>query len=108
MALEELEYARFRVRVPVGCEAKLTSYIRISETLCQISVEEECKILEQKLCQCHWGEQYVEAETNLESQASYATGFSRDGDIEEMRKKIEEEPTIEKMGAPEGSDQNGL
>ncbi|ESW33659.1 hypothetical protein PHAVU_001G088300, partial [Phaseolus vulgaris] len=44
MALEELEYARFKIRVSVGCEAKLTNYMRINENLYQISVEEECTI----------------------------------------------------------------
>ena len=31
LALEELEYARFKMRVPVGCEAKITSYMKINE-----------------------------------------------------------------------------
>jgi len=44
LTLKELEYARLNVRVPVGCEAKQTSYIRINETLYQVSMEEECTI----------------------------------------------------------------
>ncbi|ESW04590.1 hypothetical protein PHAVU_011G108300 [Phaseolus vulgaris] len=41
LALEEMEYARFRIRVSVGCEAKTTSYMNINDVLYQVSVEEE-------------------------------------------------------------------
>ncbi|KAK8472198.1 hypothetical protein PHAVU_002G142300, partial [Phaseolus vulgaris] len=50
MALEELEYARFKIRVSVGCEAKITSYMKINEVLYQVSVEEECTVPDYKLC----------------------------------------------------------
>ena len=48
--LEELEYARFKIRVSVGCEAKITSYMKINEVLYQVSVEEECTTPNYKLC----------------------------------------------------------
>jgi len=53
LALEEMEYARFRIRVSVGCEAKITSYMKINNVLYQVSVEEERTVPNYKLCQCH-------------------------------------------------------
>ena len=50
LALEEMEYARFIIRVSVGCEAKITSYMKINEVLYQVSVVEECTIPDYKLC----------------------------------------------------------
>lgn len=54
LELEELEYARFRIRVPVGCEAKMSSYFKINGILYQVSLVEECTIPEHHLCQGHW------------------------------------------------------
>ena len=90
MALEELEYARFKIRVSVGCEAKITSYMKINEVLYQVSVEEECTIPDYKLCQCHWSEESVSMETEVDSIASNASVRSGSRDFEYGRKVVEE------------------
>ena len=71
----------------MGCEAKLTNYMRINENLYQISVEEECTIPELKLCQCQWGENSEGIETEAESVASLASAQSGSRDVDE--------PTVE-------------
>ncbi|ESW22039.1 hypothetical protein PHAVU_005G121500 [Phaseolus vulgaris] len=45
MTLDELEYARFKVRVSVGCEAKITSYMRINEVLYQYQWRKNAQFL---------------------------------------------------------------
>ena len=95
MTLDELEYARFKVRVSVGCEAKITSYMRINEVLYQISVEEECTVPEYNLCQCHGGEISDGDDSEVDSMASHASGRSENGAFEDARKIEEEEKTVE-------------
>jgi len=85
----ELEYARFKIRVSVGCEAKLTSYMRINEVLYQVSVEEECNIPDYKLCQCQWDDETGSADTEAESIGSQASAQSGCREFEES--KVEEE-----------------
>ena len=65
--LEKLEYARFKIRVPVGCEAKLTRYMKINDVLYQVSEEEECTVPDYKLCQCQWDEESASVDTEVES-----------------------------------------
>jgi len=89
IALEELEYARFKIRVSVGCEAKLTSYMRINEVLYQVSVEEECNIPDYKLCQCQWDDESGSADIEAESIGSRASVRSGCREFEES--KVEEE-----------------
>jgi len=100
MALDELEYARFKVRVSVGCEAKITSYMRINEVRYQISVEEECTVPEHKIFQCHWSKTSEGAETNVDSFASHASVRSGSGAFEDARKIVKEEQTVEMSNAP--------
>jgi len=90
LALEELEYARFKIRVSVGCEAKITSYMKINEVLYQVSVEEECTVPDYKLCQCQWSEESESMETEANSFASNASVRSGSRDFEEGRKVVEE------------------
>jgi len=100
MTLDELEYTRFKVRVPVGCEAKITRFMRINEILYYISREEECTAPEHKLCQCHWGQTSDKAETNVDSIASHVSVRSGNGAFEDARKFVDEEPTMEMSNAP--------
>ena len=95
MSLDELEYARFKVRVTVGCEAKITSYMRINEVLYQVSMEEECTVPEYNLCQCHWGGKSDGADSEADSMTSHASGCSENGAFEDARKIEEEEKTVE-------------
>jgi len=95
LALEELEYARFKIRVLVGCEAKITSYMKINEVLYQVSVEEECTVPDYKLCQCQWSEESKGIETEADSIASNTSVRWGSRDFEEVRKVAEEEPTTE-------------
>jgi len=99
MALDELEYARFKVGVSMGCEAKVTSYMRINEVLYQILVEEECTVPEHKLCQCHWGETSDGADSEVDSMASQVSARSGNGAFEDTRKIEEEEQTVEMSNA---------
>ena len=96
LALEELEYARFKIRVPVGCEAKITSYMKINEVLYQVSVEEECTVPDYKLCQCHWSEESEGMETEVGSIASNASARSGSRDFEDVR-EVEEENIMAEM-----------
>nr|XP_007139935.1 hypothetical protein PHAVU_008G071100g [Phaseolus vulgaris]ESW11929.1 hypothetical protein PHAVU_008G071100g [Phaseolus vulgaris] len=91
--LDELEYARFKVRVSVGCEAKITSYMRINEVLYQVSVEEECTVPDYNLCQCHWGGKSDGVDSEVDSMASHASGCSKNGAFEDASKIEEEEET---------------
>jgi len=91
MTLDELEYARFKVRVLVSCEAKITSYMRINEVLYQISVEEECIVPEYNLCQCHGGETSDGDDSEVDSMESHASGRSENGVFEDTRKIEAEE-----------------
>jgi len=100
MTLDEIKYARFKVRVLVGCEAKITNYMRINEELYKILVEEEFTIPEHKLCQCHWGETFDGAETDDDSIASHASVRSGNGAFEDARKFVEEELMVEMSNAP--------
>jgi len=90
LALEEMEYARFIIRVSVGCEAKITSYMKINDVLYQVSVEEECTVPDYKLCQCHRSEESEGSETEADSIASNASVQSGSRDFEEVRKVAEE------------------
>ncbi|ESW30479.1 hypothetical protein PHAVU_002G156300 [Phaseolus vulgaris] len=90
LALEEMEYARFRIRVSVGCEAKITSYMNINDVLYQVSVEEEYIVPDYKLCQCHWSEESDGLETEVDSIASNDSVRSGSRDFEEVRKVDEE------------------
>ncbi|KAL9328241.1 hypothetical protein ACSQ67_003244 [Phaseolus vulgaris] len=45
LALDELEFARLRIRVTVGCEAKLTLYMKINETMYEIYLMEGYTVL---------------------------------------------------------------
>ena len=95
LALEELEYARFRIRVTVGCEAKITSYMKINEVLYQVSVEEECTIPYYKLFQCHWNEDSKGFEIEADSITSNASVRSGSRDFEEGSKVVEEKSMAE-------------
>ena len=90
LALEEMEYARFRIRVSVGCEAKTTSYMNINDVLYQVSVEEEYTVPNYKLCQCHWSEESDGLGTEVDSIASNDSVRSGSRDFEEVRKVDEE------------------
>jgi len=56
---EVLEYARLRIRILVGEEARSVKSVRINDTLCQVSFEEEICFLdhlrESFLKECHTG-----------------------------------------------------
>jgi len=95
LALEELEYARFKIRVSVGCEAKITSYMKINEVLYQVSVEEECTVPDYKLCQCHWSDVYDGMESEASSIASNASVRSGSRDYEDGGKEVEENQMAE-------------
>jgi len=94
LALEKLEYARFKIRVLVGCEAKLTSYMKINEVLYQVSVEEECIVPDYKRCQCQWDEESAGVDTEVESIASQESARSGSKDFE-VSKIDEEDSTVE-------------
>jgi len=95
LALEELEYARFKIRVSVGCEAKITSYMKINEVLYQVSVEEECTVPDYKLYQCHWSDVSESMETEAASIASNASERSGSRDYEDGGKEVEENQMAE-------------
>jgi len=67
LALDELEFARLRIRVTVGCEAKLTLYMKINETMYEIYLMEGYTVPEHKLCQCQWDDHSADA-NDLDSQ----------------------------------------
>jgi len=95
LALEEMEYARFRIRVSVGCEAKITSYMNINDVLYQVSVEEEYTVPDYKLCQCHWSEEFEDLETEVDSIESNDSVRSGSKDFEEVRKVAEETSMVD-------------
>ncbi|KAK6645947.1 hypothetical protein PHAVU_L001950, partial [Phaseolus vulgaris] len=90
LALEELEYGRFRVRITVGCEAKINSYMKINDVLYQVSVVEECTIPDYKLC----------FETEVDSISSNASVRSGNRDFEVARTAVEEKSTTDVSMAP--------
>jgi len=80
--LEELEYARFMIRVHVGCEVKLSSYFKINRILYQVFLVEECTVSKHHLYQGHWDGKSVEQFSYIESQASFVSGECGIGDGE--------------------------
>jgi len=105
LALEELEYARFKIRVSVGCEAKITSYMKINEVLYQVSVKEESTVPDYKLCQCHWSEESEGMDSEVGSIASNASARSGSTNFEVGRKVAEENLMAELRNAQPPSEQ---
>ncbi|KAK7354190.1 hypothetical protein VNO80_19649 [Phaseolus coccineus] len=95
VAKDVLEYVRLCVSIPLGGEAKLDKQIRINNTLCQISIEEESPISDslQRCMHCYWDVENRE-ESEVDSEANggdvFLESIYSDFDGEKEEKKNEE------------------
>jgi len=94
-----------KIRVSMGCEAKITSYMKINEVLYQVSVEEESTVPDYKLCQCYWSEESEGLDSEVGSIASNGSTHSGSRNFEVGRKVAEENLMVELRNAQPSSEQ---